>query len=89
MTKIEEAMERIKNLECPAGELRERIAGILEEYGIADKSQVEIKRYEGIYIDGSAAFHTEIPGTQNQSIVVIASSGMDDYVTKVTDAYIK
>lgn len=89
MTKIEEAMDRIKNLECPAGELRSRIAQIMEEYGIENKDKVEVKRYEGININGSAVFHIDIPDSQDESIVIIADSGMDDYVTKVTDAYLK
>jgi hypothetical protein len=89
MSKIEDAIERIKILECPTGEVENRIAGILEDYGVASRSQVEVKRYEGLRINGAAGFCAKIAGDENQSIIVLANSGMDDYVAKVTDAYIK
>lgn len=89
MTKIEDAIERIKILECPTGKVENRIAGILEDYGVASRSEVEVKRNKGLDIDGAEAFSVKILGDNNQSIVVLANSGMDDYVAKVMDAYIK
>ena len=89
MSKIEDAMERIKILECPTGEVENRIAGILEDYGVASRSEVEVKRYEGLNINGAEGFCAKISGGKNQSIIVLANSGMDDYVAKVTEVYIK
>jgi len=89
MSKIQDAMERIKILECPTGDVENRIAGILEDYGVANKSEVEVERYEGLDINGSEGFCVKIPGDNKQTIMVLANSGMDDYVAKVVDAYIK
>lgn len=89
MSKIEDAIQRMKILECPTGEVENRIAGILEDYGVANKSEVEVERYEGLVVNGAEGFCVKIPGDKNQSIIVLASSGMDDYVAKVTEAYIK
>lgn len=89
MSKIEDAVERIKILECPTGEVENRIAGILEDYGVANRSEVEVKRYEGLDINGSEGFCAKIPGDKNQSIIVLANSGMDDYVAKVVEVYVK
>lgn len=89
MSKIEDAIEKIKILECPTGEVENRIAGILEDYGVANRSEVEVERYEGLVINGAEGFCVKIPGDKNQAIMVLANSGMDDYVAKVVDAYIK
>jgi hypothetical protein len=89
MSKIDDAIEKIKILECPTGEVENRIAGILEDYGVANRSEVEVERYEGLVINGAEGFCVKIPGDKNQTIMVLANSGMDDYVAKVVDAYIK
>ncbi|MGH4119781.1 hypothetical protein [Clostridium sp.] len=89
MPYIEDAIERIKELECPTGKVENRIAGILEDYGIAYRSEVEVEKYVGSEKNGVEEFCVKIPGDRNQSIIVISNGGMDDYVTKVTDAYIK
>jgi hypothetical protein len=88
MSKIEDAMERLKILECPTGEVENRIVGILEDYGVANRSEVEVKKNEPVN-NGATEFCAKITGSNNQSIIVLASSGMDDYVAKVTNAYIK
>jgi hypothetical protein len=88
MSHIEDAIERIKELECPTGKVENRIAGILEDYGVAYRSEVEVEKYEGGKINGVEEFCVKIPGDKNQSIIVLANSGIDDYVAKVKDAYI-
>ena len=89
MSKIQDAIERIKILECPTGKIENRIAGILEDYGVAFRSEIEVEKYEGLDINGAEGFSVKIPGVNNKSIIVLANSGMDDYVAKVIDAYIK
>lgn len=89
MSNIEDAIERIKVLECPTGKLENRIAGILEDYGVANGNQVKVQKYEGLDLNESEGYCVNIPGVNNQSIIVVANSGMDDYVTKVTDVCIK
>jgi hypothetical protein len=87
MSKIEDAIERIKNLECPTGDEENRIEEILVDYGIANKNEIEIKKSETLN-DGATEFCANISGNKNQSIIVLATSGMDDYVAKVKDVYL-
>lgn len=89
MSKIEAAIEKIKILQCPTGEEENRIAGILEDYGVANRGEVEIKRNKNLDINGAGGFSVKLPGDTQQSIIVLANSGMDDYVAKVTEVYIK
>jgi len=44
MTNLEGAIERIKRLECPTGDVQYRVAGILEDYAVVNKGQVAINR---------------------------------------------
>lgn len=89
MPYIEDAIKRIKELECPTGKVENRIAGILEDYGIANRSEVEVIKYEGMEISGEKGFCVKIPGDNNQSLIILENSGMDDYVAKIKDVYIK
>lgn len=88
MNKIDEAIDRIRILECPTGDLESRVAEILEDYRIADRSKVNIHRDSKLDREDAQAFKVQIPG-ERQSIVVMAKSGYDDYVAKVTDVYSK
>jgi hypothetical protein len=89
MQPIENAIERIKILECPTGNLENRIAGILEDYGVSAKGGINVARNEKYDKDGAEAYIAKVSGSKEQSIVVLAESGLDDYVAKVTDVYIK
>jgi hypothetical protein len=42
-----------------------------------------------LVINGADGFCVKIAGDKNQSIMVLASSGLDDYVARVVDAYLK
>jgi len=88
MAKLEDAIERIKILECPTGHVEHRIAGILEDYKVANKSEISIKREESLDREGSQGYIAKLSDGRGTSIVVLANSGMDDYVAKVTDVYI-
>lgn len=88
MNKIDEAIDRIKALECPTGDIENRVAEILEDYRVADSSKVNIRRDSKLDSEDTQAYRVEIQG-KDQSIVVMAKSGYDDYVAKVTDVYSK
>lgn len=88
MSNLEKAVDRIKILECPTGELENRVKGILEDYNIADRKEIMINRYQKADKDGSEAYRAEISGNMQQYITILAKSGMDDYVSKVVDVYI-
>jgi hypothetical protein len=88
MTKMDAAIDRIKILECPAGELENRVLGILEDYGVADSGKVNISRASSLDQDEAEAYKVKLAG-EDQSIVVLAKSGLDDYVAMVVDVYCK
>lgn len=88
MGKIDKAINRIKILECPTGDLENRVAGILEDYGVANRKKVNVNR-DSYFDRGEAqAYRVEI-ADEGQSIVVLAKSGEEDYVAKVVDVYSK
>ncbi|HEX2945864.1 MAG TPA: hypothetical protein VHT96_07895 [Clostridia bacterium] len=86
MGKIDDAISRIRALECPTGELENRVAGILEDYGITDRSQVKFKIDNKLGGGDAQAYRVKIAG-EEETFVVLAKAGYDDYVAKVTDAY--
>jgi hypothetical protein len=88
MSKIDAAVERIKILECPTGDVEKRVAGILEDYRVANGSEISVGRDESYDRDGAEAYRARFSGDVGKSIVVLAKSGYDDYVAKVVDAYI-
>jgi len=88
MKKIHEVIDRISILECPTGEVENRVTEILEDYGVAEKNKINVNRDKSCDRDEAQAYRVDIAG-ENQSIVVLAESGMDDYVAKVVDVYSK
>lgn len=86
MSKIDEAFNRIRVLECPTGDLENRVTGILEDYGIANRSNINIDRDNSLNRDEAQAYRVKI-ANKGQSFVVLAKSGSDDYVANVIDVY--
>lgn len=85
MEKINQVIDRIKILECPTGELENRVKGVFENYGIADSKEVKVNRHEKLDTAGAQAYLVELP--KEAPIIVLAEAGYDDYVAKVVDAY--
>lgn len=88
MKKIDEAIDRIRTLECATGSLQDRVIEILEDCGVAHENQIKIDRDEYLDKDDAQAYKVEI-ASEIQPIIVLAKSGYDDYVAKVTEAYKK
>ncbi len=86
MDKMDEALSRLRRLECPTGELEKSVALILEDYGVADMDNIRINGYKGMNGDNTQAYKVEIPGA-GQSFMLLARSGNDGYVAKVLDVY--
>lgn len=87
MWKIEKAIEKIRTVECPTGELENRIADILNDFNVAGRSDIQINRNESFDRDGAEAYVAGFRDNMNISLVVLSKSGLDDYVAKVVDAY--
>jgi hypothetical protein len=88
MARLEDTVERIKALECPTGDVEYRIADILDDYGIANRNEVTINRVKSLDRDGAQAYITNFSDGDGKSIVILAKSGLDDYVAKVVDVYL-
>ena len=88
MTELEDAIERIKELECPTGEVEDRVAEILEEYEVAEGNDIIVLRDENYDTNEAEAYSAKIPGEIDKSLVVLSKSGLDDYVAKVIDVHI-
>lgn len=88
MKSIENAIDRIRTLECPTGEVEIHIADILEDYQVANRNQLSIYRNKQFDKDGAEAYRATISSSADQSIIILAQHGLDDYVAKVVDAYI-
>ncbi|ARC85926.1 hypothetical protein U732_1859 [Clostridium argentinense CDC 2741] len=86
MEKFKDAIERIKILQCPTGDVENRVAGILEDYGVANKKEITVNRNEELDSIGAEAYSVQIGGNK-ESIVVLARSGKDDYVAEVVGVY--
>lgn len=89
MNNLEKALERIKALECPTGDIENRVAGILEEYGVANRDAINISKEDMQNRDGLEAYSAVIPSNNDRHITVLAKSGLDGYVAAVVDAYIQ
>lgn len=88
MSNLEKAIERIRILECPTGDVESRVAGILQDYNVANRDEVIIQRNEHLDKDGAEAYSVNLLGKDGYRIAILARSGLDDYVAKVIDAYI-
>lgn len=89
MTRIEDAVQRLKILECPAGDLEKRMTDILEDYTLVNRQEISVKRDEQFDTDdGAEAYRAQINRPGGDSLVVLAKSGDDDYVAKVVDVYL-
>ena len=88
MENLEGAMERIKDLECPTGDIKNRIRNILKEYEVANRSEIIVSRYHRLDKNRARGYNAKITRDDGLDIAILAVSGMDDYVVKVIDAYI-
>lgn len=84
MNNFEGAIERIKMLECPTGQLEQRVTDILEEYGVSKRDDIKIKREIALDSESAQGYSARL-NNGDQSIRFLASSGLDDYVAKVVE----
>jgi hypothetical protein len=82
MDQMSEALNTIRSLDCPTGDLENRVADILDEYGIAQRSRIKITKLETTDRDDGETYQVDIP---EQSFIMQAKSGLDDYVVKVVN----
>ena len=87
MPNIKDAMDRIRILQCPTGQLEERVAEILEGYNMSPRSEILISREKRLDRDGAEAYTVTISDRLDPTLTLLAKSGADDYVVQVKDVY--
>lgn len=87
MDNIKEAIDRINQLECPTGDLENRVSEILEAYKVANKGEILINREERLDGNGAEAYSVELQNGTTDAMTILAISGPEDYVAKVVDVY--
>jgi predicted Zn-dependent protease len=85
MAAYESALERIQKLECPTGDLEERIVEILTDAHVAEEDEIQVVREQEYDRDGAQAYKINFDEYEGRAIIVLARSGADDYVARVTD----
>jgi len=88
MGNLEDAIAKIKVLECPTGDIKNRIKGILKDHEIANRTEITVSRNHMLDKNGARGYSAKITRDDRLNIGILAVSGMDDYVAKVIDAYI-
>ncbi|MPN12071.1 hypothetical protein SDC9_159381 [bioreactor metagenome] len=83
MENLKAAIERIKIMECPTGEVERKITNILEEYEVGSKSSIEVVRNKSSDENEAQGYVAKVNGSKALTVLVV--SGMDDYVAKVVD----
>ncbi|QUH27033.1 hypothetical protein [Serpentinicella alkaliphila] len=87
MDNMKDAIDRIQGLECPTGELENRVSQILEAYKVANKGDISINREERMDGNGAEAYSVELRNFDKDAMTILAISGPEDYVAKVVDVY--
>lgn len=87
MSDLNNAIERIRILECPTGELENRIEEILKQYHIDLKDEISVERVSDHDSNGAQAYKAAF--ARGREIIILAESGPDDYVARVVDAKLK
>jgi hypothetical protein len=88
MLELTEAIERIKDIECPTGSLENRVLDILQNYKIIENADIKVNRNESFDEDNAQAYSIELQNKEKDTMIILASSGTDDYVAKVVDVYL-
>ncbi|SEO62878.1 hypothetical protein [Propionispora vibrioides] len=89
MEPIDDILGRLKRMECPAGEVADRVRTMLAEYEAVAETEIAVFRERSLDRDGTQGYVARFPRNQNGlGLAVLTESGMDDYVAKVVDAYL-
>jgi hypothetical protein len=89
VSRLDEVLDRIKNIECPTGHVEEWVSNAFKDYGFREDENLTVNRDKSLDKNGLYAYRAHVDSMGNQSLILFAKSGMDDYVAKVVEAYIK
>lgn len=87
MKEMEAVLMQLNELQCPAGEVEQRVEKIVAASGLSTKQEIQVSRNRQFDRDGATAYCVNLPGQATKEIIVLTAIGMDGYVEKVVQAY--
>lgn len=80
-------MEEIKHLECPTGEVIDRVMSILESHNPYGQYQIVEEADDDFIDDHMKVYSVFSEDEESPSFGVVVKEGLDDYVAEVVDVY--
>lgn len=89
MEPIDDILGKLKRMECPAGEVADKVRAMLAEYEAVPETEIAVFRERSLDQDGAQGYIARFPRNHNGlGMAVLTESGLDDYVARVVDAYL-
>lgn len=85
MAQVREFIERMNKMQCPNGEIEQKVAKLVEEYHLGQKDQVAVYRetdYDTAEVEG---YRIDIVNENPVSFKLLATTGAEDYVIRVIE----
>lgn len=89
MKNIEDVLEDIRNIDCQADQLQDKIKSAYEGYQYQGQSDVVIKKIESSDETGLQEYDTHVGSRKAPKVIAVVREGQDHYVSTVVDAYIQ
>lgn len=85
--KENELVKRIIGIECPTGEVTDRVINVLEDYNPGGEYQIT-SRPDTDYDETRLRYYRAFSETgDNPDLIMVVKEGKDGYVAKIVDAY--
>ena len=85
MAQMSKFIERMNNMQCPNGEIEDKVKTIVEEYHLASKDQVSVHRETDFDTVEAEGYRLDINNENPMSFKVLTSTGAEDYVIRVIE----
>lgn len=83
-----DVLKRIIGIECPTGNVTDRVINVLEEYNLGGEYQI-MSEADDDFDETRLRFYKAFSETaDNPDFVMVVKEGKDGYVAKVVDAFV-
>lgn len=89
MTKLQNVLDTIKEIECPVDQWESKAKEAYREYANDDEYEITIDRVENLDAMGAKAYTLHSNEPEHEEIVILVSEGSEGYVANIEDAYIR
>jgi hypothetical protein len=87
MTKLDNILETLKEIECPVDKLEEKVIGAYKEIS-NEANDIRMERVNTLDGEGLAAYSVHSDDAESPSITILVKEGSEHYVASVEDAYV-